>query len=645
MKNLFIFLLLGFLFPGIMLAQIDSLYEAFNESIEEDNGLSEIFEELQKNPFNINTISKEELRIFPFLNESQIDSILVNRPFSQKRQVRQILDKDSYKFLRPFFIVKPLTQLLKLQITQRNYLPMYKVKGIEENKFRGNEYDNYSKIRFQVSESISGGFLGQKDLGENEIFDHYSGFLQWQKNNIKIIFGNYQIQFGHGLIMDSPYALQKSIFTLAPLHTKNSGGRHYLSSSEFTGFSGIFAHYSPTNQLSANVYYASTLRDGNIDGSRQFISGLNKSGYHRTDSEYDKKDLLHEKIIGGNINYGVSENIEAGICASTVNYNPSLVYNSATQSEKELRRNYFQFSGDNIGLYSVFFHSHLEKFEFSSEVSSNQFKHFSHSYNVLFPTSRGGVGFKWWHITKNFQSPFGHSFASGSNFPQAKQGFYVGLQHHIYEGISCSSYWSTEKDLWRTYFDPLPTSSKDFLLNINFKIAKKTDLVFRYQFSDNNYYDSDFPNSFSKYRRKFRLDFIKHISKNVRIRSRVEKVFINYSDYLTKLQGNNLYQDISWQVSRIFNIKARYSSFITDDYNSRIYEFENDIPGTFSNYALSGKGTKWYLLLRINALENLRFWIKYRTIYYDGVETIGSGDLESEGNTRQDVRVQFSYSY
>jgi hypothetical protein len=645
MKNLFIFLFLGFVFPGIVLAQIDSLYEALNESIEEDNGMSEILEELQKNPFNINTVSREELRIFPFLNDSHIDSIFAHRPFSQKRQVKQIIDKEAYNFIRPFFIVKPVPQLFQMQITQRNTLPMYKVKGIKENKFRGNEYDNYSKIRFQNSESITGGILLQKDLGENEIYDHYSGFLQWQKNNLKIILGNYQVQFGHGLIMDSPYGMQKSIFTLAPLRTKNSGGRHYLSSSEFTGFNGIFAHYSPTNNLSANVYYANTLRDGNIDFSYQYVTGTNTSGYHRTDSEYNKKDLIKEKTVGGNLNYSISENIEAGLCAVTANFNPTFVYNLTTQSEKELRRNHFRFSGEQINLYSLFLHSNFESFEFSTEISTNQFDYFSHSYNLLLPTSTGGVGFKWWHISKQFQSPFGHSFATGSNFPQAVQGFYIGFEHRITEDINCSSFWTTEKDLWRTYFNPLPTLTKDFMLNLNFKVANKTDLVFRYQFSDNNYYDSDFPAAFSKYRRKIRLDFIKHISKNIRVRSRIEKVFINYSDYLSKQEGTNLYQDISWQISPILNIRARFSSFITDNYDSRIYEFENDIPGTFSNYALNGKGNKWYLLIRLNVFDNLRIWLKYRTIYYDGIETIGSGNLQSEGNTRQDVRVQLSYSY
>ena len=442
MKHFLIFTLLLCVFPVIANAQNDSLYEALSESIEEDDGLSEILEELQKNPVNINTVSREELRIFPFLNESHIDSILSFRPYTQKRQVRKVLDKNTYNFLRPFFIVKPIPQLLNMQFTQRNYLPMYKIKGIEEDKFRGNKYDNYSKIRFQSSESISGGFLIQKDLGEDEIYDHYSGFLQYQYQDIKIILGNYQVQFGHGLILDSPYGLQKSIFTLAPARTKNSGGRHYLSSSEFTGFNGLFAHYSLTSKLATNIFYANTLRDGNIDDSNLYVTGINSSGYHRTESEFRKKDLIQEKTIGGNVQYIFSDNIAAGLCVASVNYNPSLIYNTSTQSENDLRRNHFQFSGEQINLYSLFFHSHFEMFEFSTEISTNEFDFFSHSYNLLLPISRGGIGFKWWHLPVQFQSPFGHSFASSSNFPRAKQGFYVGLEQRINKDIHCSTYWT-----------------------------------------------------------------------------------------------------------------------------------------------------------------------------------------------------------
>ncbi len=145
--------------------------------------------------------------------------------------------------------------------------------------------------------------------------------------------------------------------------------------------------------------------------------------------------------------------------------------------------------------------------------------------------------------------------------------------------------------------------------------------------------------------RKFRFDIIKHITNKIRVRSRAEKVFITHSQYLSEIQGIHIYQDIRWNFFSFVTLNARYSSFETADYNSRIYEFENDLPGTFSNYALYGKGSKWYLMLKLSLWKTLRIWIKYRNIYFDDTEAIGSGDMEIEGNSRQDVRVQLNYSY
>ncbi len=225
------------------------------------------------------------------------------------------------------------------------------------------------------------------------------------------------------------------------------------------------------------------------------------------------------------------------------------------------------------------------------------------------------------------------------------EGYYIGGQHRLSERLSFTSYWTIEKQLWRSYFDRMPTAAKDFLINLRMNIAEKTDISLRYQFSNNQVYESPYQNSFNKFRRKFRIDLIKHITKYIRVRSRAEKVFITHSQYLSEIQGINIYQDIRWNFFSFATLNARYSSFETADYDSRIYEFENDLPGTFSNYALYGKGIKWYLMVKLNLWKTLQAWIKYRNIYFDGAETIGSGDMEIEGNSRQDLRLQIDYNY
>jgi hypothetical protein len=526
-------------------------------------------------------------------------------------------------------------------------MPLNKVKGLRTRKFEGSGYENYSRLRFTSGRNISGGILTQKDLGENDFLDHYSGFLQWvdTKNKYKIILGNYQVHLGHGLAFSSPYSIQKSVFALAPLRFRSIGGRPFLSSSESTGFTGLFAHYAGLNYFTFDLFYSSNLRDATFDDSRTLLTGLEFSGYHRSESEIDKMDLLKENVIGSHAKINIFEYLDMGLTYARVDFKPSIIFDNRTQSENALRRDYYHFNGDQINLYSVYFNYHIGVLSINGEMASNSFKKFSQSYHLLLQKNSSGIGFKWWHIPAQFQSPFGRAFASSQAFPRGRQGFYTGIKHILSEKISVSSYWTTEKKLWRTYFDPLSTISRDFLFNININLAEKTDLALKYKFSNNQSYSSELRNSFREFKRKFRLDIIKHITKEIRVRSRVEKVLVNYSQYFAEKQGINFYQDIRWQLFPFATITARYSSFETADYDSRIYEFENDLPGTFSNYALYGKGSKWYLLLKLEFWKNVRLWIKYRSIYFDGVETIGSGYMEIEGNSRQDFRVQFSYSY
>lgn len=647
MKYIFIFLLLGFLFPYILNAQIDSLYEALSESQEEDDGFAEIYDELIRNPIDINYASEEDLRIFNFLSTTQIDSLIQLRPFNQKRQVRLILGKDTYKLFRPFFVVKPVPPDFKLRMTQRVQLPLDEVKGLRTKKFKGAGYESYSKLRISSGRNITGGLLSQKDLGESNIFDHYSGFVQWAdiNNDYKIILGNYRIQLGHGLVFSSPYSIQKSVFTLAPLRFRSSGGRPYLSSSESSGFTGLFVNYSAIDQFAFDVFYSNNLRDATFDDNSFLITGFDFTGYHRSQSELDKKNLLKEKTVGVHTNIEIFNTFNFGVIYSHVTFDPAIVFNEQTQSENNLRRDFYRFSDDHINLYSIYFNSHLPPFLITGEIASSNLNKFSKSVNILMQEKNSGIGFKWWHIPVQFQSPFGRSFANSQAFPQGEQGVYAGVKHKLYEKLLFSSYWTIEKKLWRTYFDPLPTMSKDFLFNVNFSAAEKTDLAFKYIFSSDQLYSSDYRKSFYEYKRKLRLDFMKHFTKKIRVRSRAEKVYVYYSDHFSEKQGINFYQDFRWQFIPLATLYARYSSFETADYDSRIYEFENDLPGTFSNYAFYGRGSKWYLMIKLDLWEKLKFWLKYRYIYFDGVETIGSGDMEIEGNTRKDVRVQFSYSY
>ena len=122
-------------------------------------------------------------------------------------------------------------------------------------------------------------------------------------------------------------------------------------------------------------------------------------------------------------------------------------------------------------------------------------------------------------------------------------------------------------------------------------------------------------------------------------------VFLDFSKNYPSQKGINFYQDFYWQITKKITGQIRFRSFNSDEYDSRIYEYENDLPGVFSNYALYGKGTKWYIMFSVKLSQNFRMLAKFRKIVYDGVDSIGSGLTSISGGKRQDIHVQLEFKY
>ena len=81
---------------------------------------------------------------------------------------------------------------------------------------------------------------------------------------------------------------------------------------------------------------------------------------------------------------------------------------------------------------------------------------------------------------------------------------------------------------------------------------------------------------------------------------------------------------------------ARYCIFNTDDWESRIYTYENDLLQSFSIPALSGKGTRSYLMAKweIGKMAELR--IRY------SVTALESGNnIDEKDELKFQIRLWF----
>ena len=90
----------------------------------------------------------------------------------------------------------------------------------------------------------------------------------------------------------------------------------------------------------------------------------------------------------------------------------------------------------------------------------------------------------------------------------------------------------------------------------------------------------------------------------------------------------------------------RASYFDTQDYDSRVYAFENDVPYSFYIPAFYQNGLRFYLNLKVKATENLTFYVKAsQTRYVGDIQSISSGDSMIESNHRTDLKFHIRYQF
>jgi hypothetical protein len=138
----------------------------------------------------------------------------------------------------------------------------------------------------------------------------------------------------------------------------------------------------------------------------------------------------------------------------------------------------------------------------------------------------------------------------------------------------------------------------------------------------------------------------------VRLQSRVECTRIGYADRLFPSDGWAGYTDIAYKPSRSkISGNFRLAWFETQDYESRLYAYENDVQYSFTVAQLYGNGCRYYLNIKI--AESKKFnrnneakkiginaSVKWSQTFYTGKSAIGSGLDEINGSHRSDIRFQ-----
>jgi len=659
---------------------IQQRVEFISEQLEDEQiDLTDVTEVLifrLDHPLNLNSAKWEDLQELYLLSDLQINDLISHRNTYGKYisiyelQSLKYWDMNTINMVLPFIKVDDkLDQLhvsLKEALKYGKFEMFLRYQRIPEEKsayedvpdsviqnsnsyYYGNPDRYYTRLRFKYRNNLSVGITAEKDPGEQFFngaqkngFDFYSAhaFYKGGKYIKAVALGDYQIQIGQGLNLWSGYAFNK---TADAANVKRSANpiRPYTSVDETRFLRGAAVDLG-LGDFSLTLFGSSKGVDGSIVTDSlldeiEFASSINLTGFHRTNSEIARKDMLREDIYGGNLRYS-KRSLQLGVAAIYQGYDNDFIRDT-------LPYNQFDFRGKSTVGLSADYSWVFRNFNFFGEASyvthSNSW---ANLHGVLFSLdSRVEMSMIYRDYQRGYQTFYNAGFSEGTR-TQNEKGFYTGLKINFTRAFSVNSYIDVFKFPWLRYQVDAPSQGHEWLIQPSYKPRRGFEVYFRFREQNRPKNSRDSDGTVTKIedvlQRNYRLNLSYQVSEDVQLKSRVEYVTINRESN-TPEAGFMVSQDVIYKPKSLpFSFALRYALFDTDSYDSRIYTYENNALYVFSAPSYYYQGSRAYVLVRYKFLRRFDLWARYGTSIFANRNSIGSGAEEITGNTRSDITIQ-----
>ncbi len=652
----------GYLFILLLLftfSQICTLSDAFPQEHEIENlldnqgensdvsDLLQLLEDMENNPLDLNSVSAHKLALLPWISDNLAHRIVEHRnKYGKFIAIDQLLNIEEFNPALLPLISKYIhiskdkkSKPRNINFRSRAFHPISRKVGFERGDYFNSPIKFYNQFKGQFPDQWKIGLILEKDAGEKRINDFTSFYLKYENpaSGHYLIAGHYLLEFAQGLVFWNPYPHLASSNANYTVKKRPRNAVEYTLVDENASLFGLAVKiHSKIYQL--YLFYASTKYDATINETDGSVSNFYITGYHRNESELKKKDKLTERLSGLRLQVSPYSTIQLGVTAYASKYDRTF------QTTDPVRRR-FAFTGNANQVTGLDYDWTIGKLSLFGEMarSVNSGNGIVTGISVTTRTFKLGILYR--NYSKNFISLHGNSFGSHGYSPNNEQGLYFGLNINFTSTLKASLYFDHFKFPWRTYFIPTTSQGKMLFASIAYRPMKKLWMYFQIKrkFKDDIFnYSNELILPKKQFNLRFQVDYSP--SKSIKLRNRFEKNWVSFEtphrQPSRQFRGILLYQDIYVPIKRNLAVSGRFTVFDTDGYESRLYQFERDLPGIFTNQMLYGQGTRWYLMVNFRIYSSFKLSIKYSSTNYYYRESIGTGSDSIEGNEINAVQLQ-----
>lgn len=637
---------------------IGSLMEQEDDETAEDwETTYDILQELEQNPVDINSATKEELERIPFLNESEISDILEyiyrNGQILSAAELAMIRSLSAAKRnLLEYFIcinekkeggfpkIKNIIKYGKSTLIATGGMPLYDRKG-DKNGYLGYKYKHSLRYDYTYGKYLRIGFVGAQDSGEpffadrnSAGYDFYSYYATIKGlGRIKnLTVGKYRIRMGMGLIMNNDAAFGKSMF-LSSVGRYGTNIRPHSSRSSYNYMQGLATTVAINSKLSLTAFASYKDFDATINKKDGSITSIIKSGYHRTPQEMSKKNNSSESAYGGNIEF--SHN---GFHGGISGYYASLSRPLKPNISQPYRKYYA--NGDKFYNVSVDYGYSSGKFSLLGETATGNCNAiatvnmliYKLKYNFQITAIQRFYSYKYYSLLSQ-------GFSEGGSV-QNESGVYVGINWQPAKGLAVTYYSDIVYFPWAKYQASTASHAFDNMLSLSYRYNNWTFLV-KYRLKMKEKDNSN--KSALIYQTGQTARFVTAYSATEwNVKAQIDITSSNYKEsslgYMASLSSE-------YKAIKKLRLFTGFAYFNTKDYNSRIYCYERGMLYDFSFPSYFGEGIRYFLLTDYKFSNRLSATAKASVTNYFNRKPIGSGMQQVDKSSLCDINMQIKWSF
>ena len=630
----------------------------------------ELLSDLADHPINLNQASRSQLEQLPFLSAQQVEELVAYmdryRPMRSLSELQMIesLDRPTRRLLSCFVVIgdtlvprqtmkSVLSRLMQdghVTLESSFRQPFYKRKG-DDSKYLGYPQRHDLRLQFSSRDQLKFGLTAAQDAGEpffsnrnNLGYDHYSYYFQLRRMGRveELNLGMYRVQLGMGLVMNSAFYMGK-LASLQSLGRSTHALTAYTSRSMADYLRGAAATVSLSSDWRLTAFASWRPIDAtlNSDGT---VRTIDTDGYHRTESEMEKKNNTHETDFGFSLSWTPSLlhfSSHISLNAVYTSFDRVLVPYQATASSFQSYRKYYP-EGSSFFNASLDYGLTSARFSFSGETALNREGALAAIHTASFRvTDQLSLMLLHRYYDERYTSCHARSFSEGGS-TQNEHGLYLGATWTPSRKFMLQGYADYAHFPFFRYQVNAPSDAlAAFLLARTYYNIGTFEARYRFRIRQRD--DIHHVQIVNRYEHRPRLRFsCPVISSNgagaisLTLQTQVDGALLNSREQTSR--GVMVSQQASFRYHSI-RLQGYFGWFRSDDYDSRLYQYEPSVLHDFSFPAFYGHGIRYSFMAR-GDWGRLTFLAKIGTTDFFDRAVISSGLQQIDGSSQTDLLLQ-----